>query len=609
MDKLLIKYGRLLLMILILCFSTNAFAGLENIHHQHTYNLTVGRSIYLSWANLYNYDNFAAYEAYGGGNGQITISPDGSGVRITALKRTTGTTLVYVNYTIHTGTTWNPHTVCHVHNCWFNIVELESVHIPNQLKMLVGESNKLQPVLTPSTASTAYTWHSSNTAVAEVNEEGEITAISPGETTITCTTHNGKHSKCTVTVEPVKIQSLEVSPTELNLKKNESAQIATKILPENASIKDLEWESSNENVAIVSPNGKIVAVNPGVAFVTANTKDGSNLSSEVIVYVAGNEVTEIELSENDITLAEEQTVKLSATVLPANADNKILDWSSSNTTVASVAQDGTVTALTQGEAIITAKATDGSETSASCRVTVVKPVENIAFDKSWLELKIGETYDLVAEITPADATNTTLEWESSDENVVTVENGTVTALTQGEVIITAKATDGSETSASCRVTVIKPVESIALDKSWVELKTGETYDLVAEITPADATNITLEWESSDENVATVENGTVTALNPGETVITVYSVGNPDAKAICNVTVSGITGVQQITGSPISVQVLESTIHIKGLEEASVIKIFNGDGILVYQGADRVIRNLGHGFYIVVAGEKTFKVVI
>lgn len=527
MDKLTLKHIKRLLPIILSCICTNAFAGLENIYHEYTYNVTVGRSIYLSWGNLYGAGcEFSVMEAYGTGNGQITISKTTDGARITALQRTTGVTLVYLNYTVHKGTTWNPHTVCNVYNCWINIVELESVTIPSQLNMFVGESNKLSPVLTPSEASTDYTWHSSNIAVAEVTEEGEIIAKSPGETIITCTTHNGKYSECAVTVNPIKIQSLEVSPSELHLKKNESVQISTTILPENASIKDLEWTSSNEDVAIVSPNGKVVAVNPGVTFVTAKTMDGSNLSAEVTVFVTGNLVTEIALSENDITLAEGQSIKLSATVLPTDADNKSLEWSSNTTTVATVTQDGEITALEQGEAIITAKATDGSETNASCRITVIKPIESISLNKNQLELNINETYNLIAKITPTDATNTTLE-----------------------------------------------------------------------------------WKSSDDNVAMVDNGAVTALNFGKAIITVSSIDNPKAKAICNVIVSNTTNIQQLNSKSISVQVVESNIHINGLDETSIIKIYNSNGKLVYQGTNHVIRNLGHGLYIIIAEDKTFKVMI
>ena len=274
------------------------------------------------------------------------------------------------------------------------------------------------------------------------------------------------------------------------------------------------------------PNGKVVAVNPGVTFVTAKTKDGSNLSAEVTVFVTGNLVTEIALSENDITLAEGQSIKLYATVLPTDADNKSLEWSSNTTTVATVTQDGEITALEQGEAIITAKATDGSEANASCRITVIKPIESISLNKNQLELNINETYNLIAQITPTDATNTTLE-----------------------------------------------------------------------------------WKSSDNNVAMVDNGTVTALNLGKAVITVSSIDNPKATAICNVIVSNSTNVQQLNSNSISVQIVESNIHINGLNETSIIKIYNSNGNLVYQGTNHVIRNLGHGLYIIIAEDKTFKVMI
>ena len=242
-------------------------------------------------------------------------------------------------------------------------------------------------------------------------------------------------------------------------------------------------------------------------------------------------VSKIEFSEKIISLTIGDTHKLTATISPEDATDKTLTWESSNTNVATV-ENGKITAIGGGYAIITAKS---GNVQAKCTVTV-NPAEVTAITLSQTSITItkGDTYDLIATISPEEAKGRTLTWESSNANVATVKNGKITAAGEGSATITAKS---GKVQAKCEVTV-NPVEvtAITLSQSSVTLTQGKTYRLIATISPEDAADKTVTWESSNTNVATVENGKITAVGVGSAIITAKR-GNVQAK--CEVTVNPI----------------------------------------------------------------------
>lgn len=244
-------------------------------------------------------------------------------------------------------------------------------------------------------------------------------------------------------------------------------------------------------------------------------------------------VTSVSITQASAEMYIGETVQLSATVLPSDATDKSVTWTSSKQSVATVSSTGKVTAIDEGVSTITASAGGKSST---CVVTVSKKniaVTSVTLNKSTLELVEGETETLVATVAPADATDKTVKWSSSNPNVATVENGEVVAIAEGSASITATASDKS---ASCTVTVVKrkiEVESIELNKTSIELKTGESETLEATIKPDDATDQTVTWTTSDEAIAVVDNGEVTALKEGEATITAQA---GEKKATCSVVV-------------------------------------------------------------------------
>ena len=256
-------------------------------------------------------------------------------------------------------------------------------------------------------------------------------------------------------------------------------------------------------------------------------------------------LTAISLDKATMNLKQGSTDTLTVTYTPGDTtDDKTVTWTSDNEEVATVS-GGTVSALKEGTATITA--TVGSCT-AQCVVTVEKentepvkkPLTAISLDKATMNLKQGSTDTLTVTYTPGDTTDDkTVTWTSDNEEVATVSGGTVSALKEGTATITA--TVGSCT-AQCVVTVEKentepvkkPLTAISLDKATMNLKQGSTDTLTVTYTPGDTTDDkTVTWTSDNEEVATVSGGTVSALKEGTATITA-TVGSCTAQCVVTV---------------------------------------------------------------------------
>ena len=407
------------------------------------------------------------------------------------------------------------------------------------LMLIIGEGALLEATIEPEYASQEVSWESSDQNIVQVDDYGNITAMSPGEATITATAtdDSGISASCHITVNQPLAESITLNYSNLELIEGESFQLEATISPETA-LQGVTWSSDNENIVTVNDNGYVTAVAVGETVVRATTVDGSNLSTECYIDVTGIIAESITLDKSEATMVVGETMDLILTILPVEALQEA-DWTSSNTAVATVDENGTVTAVAVGEAVITASTTDGSDLSASCTVTVVPPTATaIALNKSETSLNVGDTEQLTATVSPELASQE-VTWASSDETIATVDtNGLVTAVAVGEVVITATTTDGSNLSAECNVTVVLPTATaIALNKSETSLNVGDTEQLIATVSPELASQ-EVTWASSDETIASVDaNGLVTAVAVGEAVITATTTDGSNLSASCTVTVT------------------------------------------------------------------------
>ena len=339
-------------------------------------------------------------------------------------------------------------------------------------------------------------------------------------------------------LETISVSSISLNKTSITLTIGDTISLIATILPDNATDKTITWSSSNANVATVD-NGKVKGITVGIATITAVS---GNVKAECSVTVNPVEVTSIALNNDKLSLIIGNSYQLTATVFPNNATNKTIVWSSSNNSIATV-DNGKVTGKALGTATITAQS---GNVKAECSVTI-NPVEvtSITLNKTTLSLTAGETFDLIATVLPNNATDKTVTWYSSNNSIVTVDNGKVKALAKGTATVTAKA---GNMQANCSVTVnYIEATSVLLNKSSITLSVGETVELTATVYPNNATNKTIVWTSSNTHVATVDNGQISAIAVGTATITAQNSDGPSSTCSIAVVNKPSSGGSEGTG--------------------------------------------------------------
>ena len=256
------------------------------------------------------------------------------------------------------------------------------------------------------------------------------------------------------------VTSVTLNKTTLILYEGYSETLTATLLPADADNKTLTWTSSDNTIATVS-NGNVTAVKEGTATITAKSHNHKTATCAVTVRANTGAVTSVNLNKTATTLVVGAKETLTASVLPPDAANKNVSWSSNNEPVAIVSQSGEITAMAVGTATIIVTTEDGAKT-ATCAITVVAatvPVTGVSLNKSALELVIGNGELLTATVAPTNATNKTVTWTTSNAAVATVSAGYVTAVAAGSATITVTTTDGNFT-ATCEVTVPTPASTI-----------------------------------------------------------------------------------------------------------------------------------------------------
>lgn len=447
------------------------------------------------------------------------------------------------------------------------------------LTLNTSQTQILTAAVSPSDASNKnVTWSSSNTSVATVDQEGIVTALKAGTATITVTTLDGDFTaSCTLTVRQ-SVTGVELNKTEMSLKVGESETLTATIVPEDAYNKSIEWKTSDQTIATVDQEGRVTAVKAGTAVISVVTEDG-DFEAECTVAVI-QPVTGITLNKTELTLTSREKETIIATVNPLDASNKNVSWSSSDESIARVNQEGEITTLKGGTAVIKVTTEDGGF-AAECSLTVIQLPTGVYLTKTELSLKVTEEETLEVLVEPEGA-QFELKWTSSDETIATVDPaGKVTALKAGVVIIKVE-TDDEEYFAECEVTVIQPVTGISLNKTELQLEQGQSEVLIATITPEDASDKTVKWESSDENIAVVDQeGIVTALSKGNTTITVTS-EDRGLTAVCDVEVIEPVGIKSISKEPMAISYtgVKNMYKIRNVPFGSVIRTINLQGQIV-----------------------------
>lgn len=270
--------------------------------------------------------------------------------------------------------------------------------------------------------------------------------------------------------------------------------------------------------------------------------------------------TELRLDKIRLELKVGETYQFKLSHSPIEAKEPVCTWSvsrykpvgeSEEYDIATIDQNGFFTAKGKGVTIVSAVATDAfiptttRPLQAACEVTIL-PIEatSVTLNKTEAVLKVGETMSLTAKVEPENVTDATIEWKSDNPQIVTVRKdevfyrkAVVTALGEGEAVITAFVKEDSSVYTTCKIKV-EPIklEGLALSETEKTVKPGESFTLIPIFTPENASNKKVTWKSSDEFVATVDQeGKVSTNSFGECTITAIS-EDGGFEAQCKVTV-------------------------------------------------------------------------
>lgn len=434
--------------------------------------------------------------------------------------------------------------------------------------MKVGETWDLGVNITPSSATNksvkyGITWVcTAQDAAQGIESHGSydssthlLTATSVGEGTLTVTSasNSSVSTSCKIKVvsdtpSTVAVSGLSFSLSRVSMSVSQSRTFTPIFSPTNAT--NQGYTLSVSDTSLASVNNKSVTVKKYSASgfdVTATSDDGGFTA---VCHVSINSVspTGITLSSTSATLKKGDTKQLTATVSPSDATNKSVTWTSNNTKVATVNDNGLVTAVGKGTATIKATSVADSSVYASCSVTVSVPVSGVSLNTTTLNVGIGETATLTATVSPSDADNLQVTWSSGSTSVATVStSGVVTGVAAGTTVIYARSKGDNTKYAQCAVTVKNnnvPVTSVTLSKTSLSMVVGGTASLTATISPSTATDKSVTWSSTDSSVVAVSSGSLTAKKAGTAVISAKSSNGKEGK--CTVTVSNptvaVTGV-------------------------------------------------------------------
>ncbi|MDF2668890.1 MAG: hypothetical protein K0R67_1196 [Paenibacillus sp.] len=298
-----------------------------------------------------------------------------------------------------------------------------------------------------------------------------------------------------------------------------------------------EWSINFDGIQTVSLwlDGVKVAEHAGMGRSLPGTTDGMILYNIPLDWQSGtNEVyfehmklyrpaNGITVDPDTLTLSPGSYGALNATVAPANAGEKGVLWSSSDTNIATVDANGVVFAIAEGDATITAATVDGGYTAAAAIAVIIGDigVTGVVLNPTETELRVGDHIPLTATIQPINASNKNVQWSSSNTAVVTIDaQGILTGVSSGIAMITVTTEDGEFTASSLVEVKPLPVSGITLNKSKTAITIGGSETLIASVLPALATDKTVLWSSSNPTVATVQqDGTVTAISVGDATVT------------------------------------------------------------------------------------------
>lgn len=380
----------------------------------------------------------------------------------------------------------------------------------NEVHLKIAQkSEKIAVSILPKNATNKeYTWHSSDSTIAIV-EEDCIIGVASGEAEIWASTQDGNFKgicKVLISANYIPVESIQLTPSSIEIQEGEqTSPLQVHILPKDATSNSPRWHSSDTTVVRVK-NGILSALKPGKATIFACIEqDDKEAQCEVTVTARPVSVTGIQLNMKEVRLKPSQkSEKIIVSILPENATNKEYTWHSSNSEIA-IVEENCIIGVASGEADIWASTQDGNFKGV-CKVFIEKEqiaVKGISLNKSYLRMTVGQTPEtLIATVIPENASNKEVVWHSSNENVARIYNQQVQVLSQGTAEISATTLDGNF-RASCTVDVEEKrisgggflLPGVSIDNGWFDV--NKIWDKEDKLLcwAAAASNIIDWWQS------------------------------------------------------------------------------------------------------------------
>ncbi len=414
-------------------------------------------------------------------------------------------------------------------------VPLESISMSEDKKTInKGSSFDLDITMNPTdaTVTTKAAWTSNNEEIATVDQNGKVTAVGAGTTTITAMLE-GKETTCRVTVK-VPLESISMSETKKTVNKGDSFKLDITKNPTDTTVTgDVKWTSDNKKVATVDKDGNVTAVgavNKGDSFKLDITKNPTDTTvTGDVKWTSDNKKVATVDKDGNVTAVGAGTATITARLEGKETTCKV----TVKVPLESISMSETKKTVNKGDSATITARLEGKETT--CKVTVKVPLESISMSETKKTVNKGDSFDLDITKNPTDTTvDAKAAWSSANAGVATVDqNGMVTAVGAGTTVITANL-EGKETT--CEIVVKVPLESIEMSEKEISLVEDGEAQLNVIYAPTDTTvEKNVAWTSSKPDVAVVDQaGKVTAKTVGTATISAEVDGKTTT---CKVTVT------------------------------------------------------------------------
>lgn len=351
------------------------------------------------------------------------------------------------------------------------------------------------------------TYSTSDESIATVTSKGVVTGLAVGECQLTATSVYDSTVSASIPVKVViPVSKLNVTSESDTVFVGKTLPLSVGYLPEDATQQSATFESSKESVATVSPEGVVTGIARGTAKITVRSSDG--YAKTVVTITVAQSPDSIDITPETAQAAVGKKVQLKATVLPSDANDKSVAWSSADESVATVNAKGQVTFESVGDTKITATSNSNPAVTASIPVRGLELAQSIQFDNTLYSVLTNQTIQLYVSVQPASTTDKTVTYQVKNKKIATVdENGVVTGHQGGKTTVYAYTADGSKKRAAATIEVIVPVTGITFKYKDVRVGTGSYASFTAAIQPANATDKGMTWVSSDESIASVSGTT------------------------------------------------------------------------------------------------------